>query len=169
MKKILSLILIASLFFIITIPNSAEAVNEESGTTLLTYNVGSSYSITIPALINITNGEGTDEYKVNAGSLLVYNKKITFTITGATNYDTTGNKFRMVHGEDPSIFLGYSIKKGVAPDLVNVSKDVVFLEATAAEANAEKKETLTYQTDQAAIAGDYSDTVTITVALVDVH
>lgn len=158
MKKAISLILVMLLAFAICVPSFA--ANEPGGTTTLEYTVAASYEITIPENVVITEGTGSGAVSVNAGSLILAGEKITFTITEATNYD---GGFKLVNGADATILLDYTIANDVTP----VVLDEAFLVATAAEANAGKAATLTYTTDDAVAAGEYTDTITITVATVD--
>lgn len=172
MKKLLSIILALTLLSALSVPVFASETphTPTGGTTELTYSVTASYSIKIPETLTVAGGSGSGDYEVNSGSLIEGGKKLTFTITGATNYDDTGNKFRMKNGSDASVFLGYSITKpdgtddGDAPDAVVMN--TAFLEVLASEAYAGKKVRLTYTTETAEIAGSYSDTVTVSVACV---
>lgn len=164
MKKALSLAIAMVLACVFTIP--VLATNANGGDTLITYNVASSYVVIIPPSITVSSGTGADEYGVASGSLIEAGKKLVFTITEATNYDTVNNKFRMINSADSTIYLGYSIKDEANNDVV---MNTPFLNVLSSEANAGKKIRLTYSTDNATVAGTYTDMVTITVAMANAN
>ena len=165
MKKTIALLCAIAATNLFAVP--VYAVNPTSGSTLLSYNVAANYAVTIPPVtINAGSTTANGTYMVNSGSLIEAGKKIQFKITGATNYDTT-DMFRLVNAHDATAFLKYSIAKS---DNTPIAMNDVFLEVTPSTTvfDSGASETLTYTiTDSAKIAGNYSDTLTITISCVD--
>ena len=157
MKKLIALLCAAALTSLSAA--SVCAVDSESTTTTINYTVVSQYNISIPPSIDVeTSSECT--YGVSSGSVIMSADKLYFYISGASDYDATAG-FRLENTIVDDVFLGYTITDSSSGA---VGMNQVFLEVTAAEANAGKTEKLTYNMGDPSVAGDYSGTVTVTVS-----
>lgn len=161
MRKSLSLILALALAFAFAAP--ALAANETTGSTTVTYDVTSNYTITIPGDVTIAGGTGTQNVSVNAGSVIDPTKSLQFKITNAAHYDATDG-FRLKNNVGTDVYLSYTITYPTSQTISDLT--TVFLSADAAEAYAGKSVTLTYTPVAAQSAGVYTDTLTFTIGLV---
>ncbi len=168
MKKIVSIMLVMILVMGMSLPVMA---SEDSGalgdgnTTALSFEVAPSYIITIPTAIN--DASPTGEYKVNQNTLLNAAQKIQFKISGASNYDEENSLFRLQNGSDTTVYLPYTMTKPGTTEPEVIDMNSVFLEADAAQAYTGTSIILTCNLGTAIAAGTYSDTLTITVSVVN--
>lgn len=167
MKKRLSLFLALTLVFAMTVPALASDPTPDGGTSLVTYVVESSYQITIPSSgVTITGTSANAEVGVIAGGLIDAAKKLQFSISASTHYDAiTDAGFCLQNGSDTTVFLDYVIS---CTGFNDIARDDVFLEASAEEVNNGKSIELTFTPDTAKQAGTYTETITFTVATVNV-
>lgn len=160
-KKTLATLLTLTMLTTAAVPVFAadENVTTDGGEkkTTVSYEVGSTFTVVIPATVTLTNGTNTgDSGKISVSDAIIpEGKNLTVTITDATNYDTTGNKFRLVDSANPNNYLDYTIKNGEAA----VTKGTAFLSVPAGTATGDAA--LTY-TAKANKAGTYTDQLTFT-------
>lgn len=163
MKKTIALLCAIAATNLFAVP--VYAATPTSGSTLLSYSVTASYTVTIPSTINITSDNIKGTFGVDANSIIDAGKNMKFSITGATNYDTSNSKFRLKNSLGTDIYLDYIISKPSGESSTNVAKDEVFFEATPDEVNDGKTVELTYTIATPKSAGTYTDTLTISVAV----
>ena len=155
MKKLFALILTVAM--LATMSVTAFAANTTGGETELSFNVDPTYTITIPATVELakeTAGDGTVTYEndytigANAGVRLKKNEYIEVTVTSDFTMET-----------DEGAVLAYSITAGgnaVANNGVVAEFDTDKAEQTA---------TIHIAANDPDYAGEYKDTVTFTVAV----
>lgn len=165
-KRILTLTL--AVLFLLALAVPAGAVNGTigssggTGVTALSYNVDSNFMVTIPD--NIAAGNtGSAAVTLAANALINTGKKLTIAVNGGTNYS---NGYRMKTGT--ADYLEYTLSYKVNEETVKTisTEGTTILTVNAGEQNA-KTVTLTYETGIATIAGEYKDTLTFTVSVVD--
>ena len=155
MKKLFALILTVCLLASMSV--TAFAANTTGGSTEISFNVDPTYTITIPATVELakeTAGDGTVTYEndytigANAGVRLKKNEYIEVTVTSDFTMET-----------DEGAVLAYSITAGgnaVANNGVVAEFDTDKAEQTA---------TIHIAANDPDYAGEYKDTVTFTVAV----
>ena len=155
MKKIFALIL--TVVMLATMSTTAFAANTEGGSTEVSFNVDPTYTITIPATVELakeTAGDGTVTYEndytltAEAGVRLKKNEYIEVTVT---------SDFKMTTTEGAT--LAYTITAG-GNDVAN--------NGIVAEFDTDKAEqtaTIHIAANDPDYAGEYEDTVTFTVAV----
>lgn len=179
MKKRLALILALALVFTLAIPalatsQTGDGTADLTGTTNIEYKVDSTYSITIPAEITVAEGsgnnilEGSGTYSLDADARIPADKRLTFAITAATNYAAVGEVeegFKLKNNVGTNVYLPYNIW---TTDNSEVALDYYFINVDPVTANDYGKSVeLNVITDPFTSAGTYSDTLTITVKLID--
>ena len=153
MKKLFALIL--AVVMIATMSTTAFAANTTGGSTEVSFNVDPTYTVTIPATVELNKVEdnGTVTYEndytigANAGVRLKKNEYIEVTVA---------SDFEMTTTEGAT--LAYTITKDDA-DLVD---SIVAVFGTA---KAEQTSTIHIAANDPDYAGEYKDTVTFTVAV----
>ena len=154
MKKLFALILTVAM--IATMSTTAFAANTEGGSIKLSFNVDPTYTITIPATVELQKVEdnGTVTYEndynigANAGVRLKKNEYIEVTVA---------SDFEMTTTEGAT--LAYTI---TAEDAAVANNGVV---AEFATDKAEQTATIHIAANDPDFAGEYKDTVTFTVAV----
>ena len=136
--------------------------------TTITFKIEADYTITIPPTLEVKEENNEMSFTVAKNSLIEANKKLTFTITDTENYDEVNNRFRLVNGNDASVYLDYEIV--TKENKAAVVKGEAFLEATCVDVNSGKSAALCCNiigTPEA--AGTYTDVITVTVAKEDIN
>ncbi len=168
-KKALSILLALALCGIM--PLTAFAADTEikpettpkTGDTQVTFNVDPTYTITIPAEITLakTDADGTVQYigngtlKANEGLRLLEDEKIEVRLTDCD--------YQLDTAATAAYKLPYTVKAGTA----DITADSNLVATFTTEENAtEQTSELTFTAGDPKYAGDYSDTVTFTIAVV---
>lgn len=158
MKKLLARTLAILMVSTFTIPAMALDATTPTGDVEVSYNVSSTYTVTIPEAQEFTAVEGkTGDVELAAGAILPFGETLTVTMSSA-NFS---EGFRMKDGTNEN-YLGYTISNNSTEVETN---GATVLSVAAADAPAGASTTLTFTPDTPTIAGDYSDTLTFTVAV----
>ena len=139
--------------------SAVEIISAGSGTTPLTYTVGSSYTVTIPEGITLAENIGTAESQVSAtGVLLNEGKTLYVKISNAAN-KIEGKDFRLFTGD--STYLDYTIQKKDNDTNLKISDTVLEIPAGSTSGSI----ALDIAAATATIAGTYTDTLTFAVSV----
>ena len=150
MKRLTALVLVLALLC----PLGITAAATDGGDTTMSYTVNANYTVTIPATVSGNSAS----LSIDAAPVLEEGQKVVISIANSANYD---NGFRLkLKGADA--YVGYSISDGTN----TLAMDSVVLEQPAAAEQAATVN-LTFTPEKAAYAGDYSDTLTFTIAVAD--
>ena len=166
MKKILLLTLALMLTLAFAAPALADiTATDGTGTTEVTYEVASRFTVTIPATVTLTNGTGTGAVSLAAGYVLPMAKTLKFAITNSVNYDTTWK----VAGETNHQKYAYTIKDNTTDVAKDVPVELQAITAATDNTTAVSKELTFALADGVTIpfADTYKDTLTFTVTLDD--
>lgn len=150
MKKLLSILLAIALM--VTMSVTVFAAERQS--TTVTYQVDPTYTVTIPADVS---GDCAS-LSIEAEPILKETEKVVISIGASANYNGT---FR-VKEKNEDIYIDYTISDGAK--ILNVGSVVLEQEAAAPE---KATASLTFTPDKALYSGDYSDTLTFIIAVVD--
>lgn len=150
MKRLAALVLVLTLLY----PLGVTAAATDGGDTTMSYTVNANYTVTIPATVSGNSAS----LSINAAPVLEEGQKVVISIADSANYY---NGFRLkLKGADA--YVGYNISDGTN----TLAMGSVVLEQPAAAEQAATVN-LTFTPEKAAYAGDYSDTLTFTIAVVD--
>lgn len=178
MKKLLCLTLTAVLAAALAAPAFADAnvkqdstVNQDStdktASTTVQFKIDPTYTVTIPAEVKLekkTDSKGTITYEKDltvTASNVRLNEKKELKVSLTSDYKLSVNSAALTYE------LPYTVKATTNP---NTSKDVTTTDtevATFGTSTADQTVTLHFAADNPKYAGDYSDTVTFTLAVVD--
>lgn len=175
MKKLLSIALALALALSLSVtafaadttiePDTNGEPNPSTATTSVEFNVAPTYTITIPAKVELEkkNNAGTVTYEQNAnitasaGVRLLNGQSIQVTLSAGTD------GFVLTSGE--SATLDYTVTVGEAENVKTIaSGDTV---ATFGTSATKQTSTLHFAANDPTYAGDYSDTVVFTIAIVN--
>lgn len=150
MKRLTALVFVLALLC----PLGITAAATDGGDTTMSYTVNASYTVTIPATVSGNSAS----LSINAAPVLEEGQKVVISIAASPNYY---NGFRLkLKGADA--YVGYNISDGTN----TLAMGSVVLEQLAAAEQAATVN-LTFTPQKAAYAGDYSDTLTFTIAVAD--
>ena len=150
MKRLTALVFVLALLCPLGI--TAEAT--DGGDTTMSYTVNANYTVTIPATVSGNSAS----LSIDAAPVLEEGQKVVISIADSANYY---NGFRLkLKGADA--YVGYNISDGAN----TLAMGSVVLEQPAAAEQAATVN-LTFTPEKAAYAGDYSDTLTFTIAVAD--
>lgn len=150
MKRLTALVFVLALLC----PLGITAAATDGGDTTMSYTVNANYTVTIPATVS---GDSAS-LSIDAAPVLEEGQKVVISIADSANYD---NGFRLkLKGADA--YVGYTISDGAN----TLAMGSVVLEQPAAAEQAATVN-LTFTPEKAAYAGDYSDTLTFTIAVAD--
>lgn len=169
MKKFTAFLLTLVLAFSLSVTAFAAGTtvnpdtDPKAGTTTVSLNIAPTYTITIPATVNLSRTEDTSgtvtyiqtaEIKASEGLRLLANQNIQVTLESDFKLATN----------DQAATLDYTVTAGgVTFDKASIGDKVV---ATFDTSTTAQSQTLTFSADDPQYAGDYSDTVTFTVSVV---
>ncbi len=150
MKRLTALVLVLALLC----PLGITAAATDGGDTTMSYTVNANYTVTIPATVSGNSAS----LSIDAAPVLEEGQKVVISIADSANYY---NGFRLkLKGADA--YVGYTISDGTN----TLAMGSVVLEQPAAAEQAATVN-LTFTPEKAAYAGDYSDTLTFTIAVAD--
>ena len=152
MKKLFALILTVCLLASMSV--TAFAANTEGGSTKISFNVDPTYTVTIPADVS---GDCAS-LSIEAEPILKETEKVAISIGASANYNGT---FRLKE-KNKEIYIDYTISNGTK--ILDVGSVVLEQEAAAPE---KATANLTFTPGKALYSGDYSDTLTFIIAVVD--
>lgn len=166
MKKLISILTALALTMTLSVtafattvePDNSGSPTPNTGTTAVSLNVDPSYTVTIPATVELT-AQGTDpetyesdlEITAAANVRIPEGKQITVTM---------GSDFTM-KDDDTGSELSYKVTVD-RTEISNNGTVATFTSSTSAQTS-----TLTFAADDPEYAGDYSDTVTFTISITD--
>ena len=150
MKRLTALVFVLALLC----PLGITAAATDGGDTTMRYTVNANYTVTIPATVSGNSAS----LSIDAAPVLEEGQKVVISIADSANYY---NGFRLkLKGADA--YVGYNISDGAN----TLAMGSVVLEQPAAAEQAATVN-LTFTPEKAAYAGDYSDTLTFTIAVAD--
>ena len=162
MKQFLTCVLALMLVLSLAVPafaaeNTFVPSNNTDKSTNVTFNVDPTYTVTIPATVTLT--------KVDDGS---YKQDATITaadvrlLEGQTITVTLGSDFKLTTGASGAIYeLPYTVTVGDSTAAITTGATV----ATFTTDPTEQSSTLHFAAENPKYAGNYSDTVTFTIAV----
>lgn len=166
-KKALSILLALALCGAMSTTAFAAEIDQDSdpktGNTQVIFNVDPTYTITIPATITLakTDADSTVKYvgngtlKANEGLRLLEDEKIEVRLTDCD--------YQLDTSATATYKLPYTVKAGTADITADSNRVATF---TTEENATEQTSELTFTAGDPKYAGDYSDTVTFTIAVV---
>lgn len=163
MKKFITTAIALAMVLAVSTTAFAAEVNQGSadktGNTDITFNVDPTCTVTIPATVTLTKKEGggyesTAEITASAGLRLNKGKVINVTLS-TCDYTLSS---------DEGATLAYTVKVGNA-DITDSTTPVAIF--TTENNSAVQTSTLTFHADEPTYAGNYSDTITFTIAVDD--
>ena len=164
MKKILTLALVAALLTATGMTAFAADVDQDTtpptGTTSVTMSVAPSYTVTIPESVVLneqTNGTYSNDAVITATNIRLTNNKVV-SVTMESDF--------LLENTQGAAALPYTLTMNGNE---KVSGDVVAIFTTNADLTlVQQSDTLHFTANVPTFAGDYSDTVTFTIAVADV-
>lgn len=167
--KIISMVMAAAMAASVSVtafaadPTITQDTTPPEGTTNVKYTVEPGYVVTIPEEVKLVAKDvaATKTVKVDNGDggnvIIPANKKIKVSITGAAYGDATAKTdFKVANTTDSSYTIDYTIDDKDAPTV-----DVITVNAN----DKGTKDLAFVRTTDGAVAGDYTGTITFTVAL----
>lgn len=164
MKKSITLLVVLMLVFAMTVPALAETIDQDTasgeGSSVLTYTVTSTYTVTIPAATETISGATKDLTVTisNTSFVIPYGQKLSVAVS-SDNY--ANSSWNLVDKSNVANKLAYTITKNSA-DVANNGEVVSRAADSTAEADTA---TLTLTPAAAKFAGTYEDTLTFTASL----
>ncbi len=167
MKKLWSIVVAIAMVGALTVPVFADTTVQENtvpptGDTQLTFSVDPTYTVTIPATVTLDKDEsegvkyiGTGTVSADAGLRLEEGKRIEVTLTTCD--------YLLDTAATATYQLPYTVMAGTTP-IENATTPVATF-TTEANANVQSS-VLTFTAGDPTYAGEYSDTVTFTIAVV---
>ena len=150
MKRLTALVFVLALLC----PLGITAAATDGGDTTMSYTVNANYTVTIPATVSGNSAS----LSIDAAPVLEEGQKVVISIADSANYY---NGFRLKL-KGAGAYVGYTISDGAN----TLAMGSVVLEQPAAAEQAATVN-LTFTPEKAAYAGDYSDTLTFTIAVAD--
>lgn len=159
MKKLLTILLALVMVLSLSVTAFAADINQDSdpkaGNTTVTFNVDPTYTVTIPATVTLAKDEESGSYKQDA------------TITATDVRLKEGETIKVTIASDFTLTAGttdwpYTVKVGTSDTAIATDAIV----ATFTTNPAEQTSVLHFAAENPTYAGNYSDTVTFTIAVV---
>lgn len=161
MKKLITTAIALAMVLAMSTTAFAAEINQgttnKTGNTDITFNVDPTYTITIPATVTLTESAGggyesTADITASAGLRLNKGKVINVTLS-TCDYTLSS---------DEGATLAYAVKAGTTDITDSITPVATF---TTENNSAVQTSTLTFHADEPTYAGDYSNTVTFTIAV----
>ena len=150
----------------VTVENNQFTMPAQVLTVTAGYDNAPTYTVTIPATVNIGDGASTATIKaesVNVAADYSLNVKLT-----GTGIDGTGTDFTLVLQDDATETLAYTVTKGTDEEKTPVKVDDTVLTVAGGKANSSGSSILTFNLAENAVvkySGSYTGTVTFTVSV----
>lgn len=162
MKKLLAAVLTLTLLGTMSATAFATDIKqdsqEQSGSTDVTFSVAPTYTVTIPAKVDLekdANNRYTKDLTISAENVRL--------VKGKELHVALSSDFKLTNASGTAYEWPYTVKVGTSDRVIN-NNDIV---AAFKTMTAEQSEVLHFAADNPEYAGDYSDTVTFTISIAD--